>query len=61
VLTVTTDHKRMQAMIGALRSIARPHGPGAALFFFATHGRITTATPLTAQWNDGNERPVTLI
>jgi hypothetical protein len=36
VLTVTTDHHRMQSMMEALRKLRIPHSPGAPLFFFTT-------------------------
>jgi hypothetical protein len=32
VLTVTTDHHRMQSMMDALRRLRIPHSPGAPLF-----------------------------
>ena len=36
MLTVTTDHHRMQSMMEALRKLRVPHSPGALLFFFTT-------------------------
>ena len=61
VLTVTTDHHRMQSMMDALRQLHVPNSMGAALFFFATRNDLRAADPLTHEWSDGNGRPVRLI
>jgi hypothetical protein len=60
VLTVTTDHRRMQTMIDALRKLPMPRGPGAALFFFTTRDQLRSADPLRDIWRDGTGRPVAL-
>ena len=61
VLTVTTDERRVQSMMQALRKLPIPRSPGAALFLFATRDQISRATPLKLQWRDGNGRPVSLL
>jgi len=61
VLTVTTDHRRMQSMMEALRKLRVPHSPGAPLFFFTTRDELRAADPLTRDWSDGNGRAVRLI
>ena len=60
VLTVTTDHHRMQSMMEALRKLRIPHSTGAPLFFFTTRDELRTADPLTHEWSDGNGRAVRL-
>lgn len=60
LLTVTTDDTRLRSMLAALKTLPPTRSPGAALFFFATRDRIAAGSPLTVQWIDGNERPVTL-
>ena len=59
VLTVTTDHHRMQSMMEALRKLHIPHSPGAPLFFFTTRDELR-ADPLMHEWRDGNGRAVRL-
>jgi hypothetical protein len=61
VLTVTTDAVRMQTMIGALRKVPMPRGPGSALFFFTTQDQLRSADPLRNIWHDGTGRLVALI
>lgn len=46
VITVTTDHHRMQSMMDALRKLRVPHSPGAPLFLFATRDDLRTTDPL---------------
>jgi hypothetical protein len=58
VLTVTTDHRRMQSMMKALRALRVPHSPGAGLFLFATADELRTRDPLSHTWRDGNGRDV---
>ena len=60
MLTVTTDHHRMQSMMEALRKLHIPHSPGAPLFFLTTRDDPRTSDPLTHTWQDGNSRPVRL-
>jgi hypothetical protein len=60
VLTVTTDHHRMQSMMEALRKLRVPHSPGAPLFFFTTRDELRAADPLTHDWRDGNDLAVLL-
>ena len=60
VLTVTTDHHRMQSMMDALRKLRVPHSPGAPLFFFTTRDELRASDPLTHEWRDGNGRGVRL-
>jgi hypothetical protein len=60
VLTVTTDDRRRQSMIEALRELRVPHSPGAPLFFFATRDRLCTNDPLSYAWHDGTGRDVRL-
>ncbi len=60
VLTVTTDHHRMQSMIEALGKLRVPHSPGAPLFFFTPRDELRAADPLTHDWSDGNGRGVRL-
>ena len=54
VMTVTTDHRRMQSMMEALRKLRIPHSPGAPLFFFTTRDELRAADPLVHAWRDGN-------
>ena len=61
MLTVTTDHHRMQSMMEALRTLRVPHSPGAPLFFFTTRDELRVADPLTHQWQDDNGRAVRLM
>ena len=61
VLTVTTDHHRMQSMMEALRKLRIPHSPGAPLVFFTTRDELRASDPLTHKWRDGNGREVGLI
>ncbi len=61
VLTVTTDNRRTQSMIEALRALRVPHSPGASLFLFATADELRTSNPLSHTWRDGNGRDVRLI
>jgi hypothetical protein len=61
VLTVTTDHRRMQTMIDALRKVPMPRGPGATLFFFTTQDQLRCTDPLRDIWHDGTGRAVALI
>jgi hypothetical protein len=61
VLTVTTDHRRTQSMMEALRALRVPHSPGAGLFLFATADELRTRDPLSHTWCDGNARDVRLM
>jgi hypothetical protein len=60
VLTVTTDHRRAQSMMEALRALRVPHSPAASLFLFATADALRTSDPLSHTWRDGNGRKVRL-
>jgi hypothetical protein len=60
VLTVTTDLRRSQSMMEALRTLRVPHSPGAGLFLFATADELRTGDPLLHTWRDGNGRDVRL-
>lgn len=61
VLTVTTDHHRMQSMMDALRGLHVPHSPGAPLFFFTTLDELRVTDPLTHEWRDGNNRDSRIV
>jgi hypothetical protein len=61
VLTITTDHYRMQSMKEALRSLHVPHGPGAGLFLFSTADEMRMSNPLSHTWHDGNGRDARLM
>ncbi len=61
VLTVTTDHRRSQSMMAALRALRVPHSPGGGLFLFATADELRTSDPLSHTWDDGNGRDTRLI
>ncbi len=60
VLTVTTDHRRMQSLKEASQRFCVPRSPGAALFLFATFDDLRAGDPLTSEWQDGNDRPMHL-
>ena len=60
VLTITTDHHRMQSMMEALRRLHVPHSSGAPLFYFTIRDELREADPLTHEWRDGNGRAVRL-
>jgi hypothetical protein len=60
-LVVTTDHQRINTMIDAACRLASRGGPGASLFWFATHADIAgAADPLALDWRDGAGRTVRL-
>lgn len=61
VLTITTDHTRLQSMIDALRGIAAPPSSGPGLFWFALRDELRTGDPLRHAWRDGIDRCVSLI
>ncbi|MGB8526585.1 MAG: hypothetical protein WCD75_07040 [Rhodoplanes sp.] len=61
MLTVTTDHHRMQSMMEVLRKLRIPHSPDAPLFFFTTRDELRASDPLTHEWSDGNGRHMQLI
>lgn len=61
VLTVTTDPKRIDTMMTALRQARVPYGPGPSLFLFATFDALQSSDPLSNQWQDGSGRSVRLI
>ena len=52
VLTVTTDHHRMQSMMDALRRLHVPNSMGVPLFLFATRDELRAADPLAHEWRD---------
>jgi hypothetical protein len=60
VLTITTDQRRTQTMMEALRSLRVPHSPGTSMFLFATADEPRTRDPLSHTWRDGNGRDVRL-
>lgn len=60
VLTVTSDHRRMQSMKEALRGLRVPHSPGAALFLFSSFDDLRATDPLAHAWRDGDGRAVCL-
>jgi DNA-binding Lrp family transcriptional regulator len=53
VLAVTTDARRRQSMVDALRRSRVPHSLGAPLFYFATRDELGTTNPLDHPWLDG--------
>ena len=57
---MTTDRRRMQSMMEALRRLRIPHSPGASLFYFTTRDELRAADPLAHEWRDGNGRAVRL-
>jgi hypothetical protein len=61
VLTVTTNHQRMQSMMAALRGLRVRHNPGASLFLFSTFDAMRSSDLLTLAWQDGTGRWLTLI
>jgi Replication-relaxation len=61
VLTITTDEKRIQSMIAALKNIHVSGSMGASLFLFTTRAEFSTHDPLTHLWRDGLGKLVTLI
>jgi DNA-binding Lrp family transcriptional regulator len=61
VLTITTDHHRMQSMKQALRQLHVPHSPGGQLFCFAARAELSGSNPLSHPWSDGNGRDAGLI
>jgi DNA-binding Lrp family transcriptional regulator len=61
VLTITTDDKRMQTMMNALRRLRVARSPGAQLFYFATRYDLRAIDPLTMRWCDGNGYDTRLI
>jgi hypothetical protein len=61
VLTVTTDHCRMQSMKEALRRLRVAHSPGPSLFLFAARHELHERDPLAHTWQDGNGRDVSLL
>jgi hypothetical protein len=61
VLTVTTDDRRKQTMMEALRQLHVAHSPGASLFFFATCDELRGTDALAHGWHDGNGREVPLM
>ena len=54
MLTVTTDHHRMQSMMEPLRKLHVPNSMRAPLFLFATRDELRTTDPLVHTWQDGN-------
>ena len=60
VLTVTTDHHRMQSMMEALRKLRVPHSPGAPSSF--SPRATSCAPPIRLRMNGvtGNGRAVRL-
>ena len=60
MLTVTTDHRRMQSMMEALRRLHVSNSLGAPLFFFTTRDELRASDPLAHEWRDGNGRSVRL-
>ncbi len=61
VLTVTTDDRRRQSMIDALRRLRVPHSLGASLFYFATRDELSVGNPLAHTWHDGNDREACFV
>jgi hypothetical protein len=61
VLTVTTDHRRMQSMLESSRRIHIPRSLGASLFLFSTFADLRAHDPLIHVWRDGNDRADRLI
>ena len=60
MLTVTTDHHRMQSMMEALRTLRVAHSPGDPLFSSTTRDELRASDPLAHEWRDGNGRAVRL-
>ena len=61
VLTVTTDHQRIETMMEAARELRVPRSVGPALFLFATFDDLSVSSPLDHEWRDGNAHAVQLI
>ena len=61
ILTLTTDHNRMQTMMDALRRLHVARSPGAQLFYFATRDDLRTIDPLAIRWCDGNGGDARLV
>ena len=60
VLTVTTDHNRLQSMASALGKARVPNSPGPTLFLFATRAELAQEGPLRHAWHDGTGRSSSL-
>ena len=61
VLTITTDHERIQSMKEALGALRVSHGIGASLFLFGTFDDLRTGDPFSHSWTDGIGRHVRLM
>ncbi len=61
VLTITTDHHRLQSMKEALRQLHVPRSPGGQLFYFATRAELSASNPFSHPWSDGHGRDVRLL
>ena len=54
MLIVTTDRRRVDAMIAALRSIDSPGGVGPGLFLLASRDELAGLDLLSARWRDAD-------
>jgi DNA-binding Lrp family transcriptional regulator len=61
VLTITTNQKRTESMMEALRQCHVAGSPGAQLFLFAIHAELLASDPLSHSWHDGHGRNTCLI
>jgi len=61
VLVVTTDRRRMQTMLEALRQLRVPRSVGPSLFLFATFDEIDADNLLTHEWTAGDGNRIRLI
>jgi hypothetical protein len=61
VLTVTSDHRRLETMMETAESLRVPHSPGPALFLYAAFCDLRDTTPLAQAWKDGNGRTIGLL
>ena len=58
VLTVTTNHQRIETMMEAAQQLRVPRSVGASLFWFTTFDDLRASDPLAHDWQDGNARSV---
>jgi len=61
VLTITTDHQRMQSMKGALQGLGIPRNPGSSLFLFSTFDALRGSDLFVHEWRDGDGCAVRLF
>jgi DNA-binding Lrp family transcriptional regulator len=61
VLTITTNQKRVESMMEALRQCHIARSPGPQLFLFVTHAELHASDPLSHSWHDGHGRSTRLV